>query len=361
MNTNWLRRIKHPTRNIPNVSSNHSQRSSLIEKRNKLWELGLPPQVDIDHHVDIPTIIAIGGGKGGVGKSLLSSNLSAALGKMGYKVLIVDMDLGSANLHTYFGLSTPKTSLSDFLFKETLPFSQVITKTPANGVTMITGGRDELWSDSTELENQPFVNLWNAILSSKSKLSYDFVLLDLGAGTQRHTIDFFAGAHLGITTVLPEPTSIENAYSFLKVTYCRIIDNCASLSGLEKEATELKAKLFSPSSSKKPVSFVKKMKQLYADYSNLINIICKSLQGRQIGFVVNQIRSQKDIEIATSMQSITRNFFGYNTTALGYLNYDEAAWKSLRNQRLLYLDFPHSILSKRITEVSNKALTSLGY
>jgi flagellar biosynthesis protein FlhG len=71
---------------------------------------------DLFEHIETPKkeIWAIGGGKGGTGKSLISANLGVALSKMGKQVLLVDADLGCANLHTLFGVE-PEMTLSDFV------------------------------------------------------------------------------------------------------------------------------------------------------------------------------------------------------------------------------------------------------
>src|ERR1700761_5318102 len=68
----------------------------------------------------IKQIWAVGGGKGGVGKSLVASSLAIALSRMGNKVIAVDLDLGGANLHTTLGLDLPKQTLGDF-FSQRIP------------------------------------------------------------------------------------------------------------------------------------------------------------------------------------------------------------------------------------------------
>ena len=73
------------------------------------------------------------------------------------------------------------------------------------------------------------------------------------------------------------------------------------------------------------------------------------------------MRSQKDIDVGKSMELIAERYFGFNCRSCGYLNYDEAAWKSLRNRRLLVVDFPHSVLSKRFSELSRLVLSNLGF
>ena len=69
----------------------------------------------INAYSDNKKIWAIGGGKGGVGKSLVTANLSICLALMGYRVCAVDLDLGGANLHTCLGVNIPERTLSDYL------------------------------------------------------------------------------------------------------------------------------------------------------------------------------------------------------------------------------------------------------
>ena len=336
-------------------------KSELLLKNKELWKAGLPAHVAIEVPKKIPTLVAIGGGKGGVGKSILSANIAAFLGQAGFKVLIVDLDLGSANLHTYFGLGMPKKSLTDFILHNKYSFSEILLQTSAPGVALAAGGKDESWLDVSDFGTGVFQNFWDSILRSKQNLGVDIIILDLGAGTHRHTIDFFTSAHMGIITVLPEPTSIENAYSFLKASMWRLIENVGMQSNSCAVADEVKEALFNPKNYARNKCFVNKLIELRNTFPSFIDQIFQALQGRQIGFVVNQIRSQRDIEIGGSMETVSKSYFGFNTRALGYMNYDDAAWKSLRNQRLLVLDFPHCILSKRINEVSKNMLSCLGF
>ena len=87
-------------------------------------------------------IIAIASGKGGVGKSFFSANLSMSFHKAGVKVLLVDGDLGGANLHNFVGLKAPGTGLYQFL-KDKLQVQDVILNTPS-GVDFIGGSGDVL-------------------------------------------------------------------------------------------------------------------------------------------------------------------------------------------------------------------------
>ena len=82
-------------------------------------------------------ILAVGGGKGGTGKSLFAASLGICLAARGSEVLLVDADLGTANLHTFFGLEPPRVSLSDFVTRKRPRIDCVITKTGMANLKLI--------------------------------------------------------------------------------------------------------------------------------------------------------------------------------------------------------------------------------
>ena len=88
-------------------------------------------------------IWAVGGGKGGVGKSLTTANISICLALMGKKVVSIDLDLGGANLHTCLGTNIPEASLSDFLNRKVSHFQDLLTPTPIKNLSIISGAQDE--------------------------------------------------------------------------------------------------------------------------------------------------------------------------------------------------------------------------
>ncbi len=331
--------------------------SPLLAKRQRGWELGLPSYVDVRGRIP-PVIIAVGGGKGGVGKSLVSANLAVRLAATGRKVVAIDLDIGGANLHTYFGVSAPKVNLADAVIFKSRTFGEVLTPTPIDGVQLIAGGREDAWGGTGSIDRAVLRSTFDAIVSAKENGHADFVILDLGAGTHRHTIDFFGAAHLGLTTVLPEPTSIENAYLFLKTTLFRLVENVGERLGSTDTAEDVKALLLSGEGGR--AGYADKLRQAAATYPGFVSQVAMALAGRTIGIAINQVRCQKDIDVGRSMELIGERYFGFITRYCGYLNYDEAAWKSLRNRRLLVIDFPHSILSRRFSDLTRAVLSNLG-
>ena len=336
--------------------------SPLLQSRQRGWELGLPAGVETCGRTP-PVIIAVGGGKGGVGKSLVSANLAARLAATGRKVLAIDLDFGGANLHTYFGLGVPKLGLADALLSRHKSLLEVSLPSPVDGVRIVAGGREEAWEADFPGGRGVHPALFEALLASKEVGQADFVVLDLGAGTHRHTIDFYALAHLGIITVLPEPTSIENAYLFLKTSLFRLIDNVGEKLAAKQVADEIKNALTAPAGpgAAGATGYAEKLRQAAMYHPGFVGQVAQALSGRTLGIAVNQTRSQKDIDVGKSMEVIGERYFGFQTRCLGYLNYDEAAWKSLRNRRLLVVDFPHAVLSRRFSDLTRAALTQLGF
>lgn len=107
-------------------------------------------------------------------------------------------------------------------------------------------------------------------------------------------------------------------------------------------------------------SYTDKLRMLYQTNPAIVGPMAGSLSGRVMGIMINQTRSQADIDIGKAMEMAANSYFGFASSYLGYLNYDEAAWKSLRNKRLMLLDFPQSIIVRRLNEATNVLLRQCG-
>ncbi len=327
-------------------------------QRHKGWLLGLPIQCSAPMQ-SYPLILAIGGGKGGVGKSLISANLAAYLARQGFKVAALDLDCGGANLHTYFGMGGVATSLGDWLVQGKTDLAGVLTPSPVEGLSIASSQRDDAWAVADMLSGVGLSCLWDGILGLSSN-GYHVVLLDLGAGASRHTIDLFCCAHAGIVTALPEPTSVENAYLFMRTALMRLMDHASQRLGKPDEGAGVISALNQDLPGSPGRSYTDKLRGLYQQNPALIGPMATALSGRLLGLLVNQTRSQADIDMGKAMEIAAQRYFGFNATCLGYLNYDEAAWRSLRNKRLLLQDFPQSIIARRLAEAANSLLKHCG-
>lgn len=311
---------------------------------------------------NFPTIISIGGGKGGIGKSVITANLASAIAKYGFKVLVVDLDIGGANLHTYFSIFKPQCSLADFILSKThKPFNEYILQTNIHGIELVAGNQDVNLGQHL-ISNPNLLNkLWLNIFRSKIELGYDFIIIDLGAGTFPHTIQGAVNSHLSVITVLPEPASIENAYAFVKNYIWQIIENVIYNLNLNLEETSFKEAFFNLQNKEYSTSYIEIFRKLYPHFRFLIDEFFKILYTRLTGIIVNQCKIQEDLEISKSMQLICKKYFGLNTVDLGDLNYEEALWRAVRNKKMLDYGYQSCYFAKKIKILSLKTLNVLGY
>jgi len=181
-----------------------------------------------------PQIWAVGGGKGGIGKSVLSILIAMALADKGEETVVIDGDLGGSNLHTFMGIRTPGRTLNDFIGRRYDTLDDVCISTEQKRLRIICGASEVL-----TLANLKYTQKMK-ILQAISKIRADHVVLDLGAGTGFDTLDFFLAAHRQIVVMTPQPIAIQNAYAFIRNAVYRALSRLTnrrpSLGGLVKAA-----------------------------------------------------------------------------------------------------------------------------
>ena len=155
-------------------------------------------------------VIAVTSGKGGVGKSTVTANLAVLHAQAGRRVLIIDADLGLANIEILFGV-TPRYNISHIL-DETVPIDEVLARGP-HGIRILSSGSGiQALTRLTEMQR-------HQLLRSLDPLEnwFDVVLIDSGAGIGDNVLFFVGAAHEIVLVVTPEPTSITDAYATMKV------------------------------------------------------------------------------------------------------------------------------------------------
>jgi flagellar biosynthesis protein FlhG len=160
-------------------------------------------------------IIAIGGAKGGIGKSVVAANLGVLLASKGFKVALVDLDLGGANLHLCLGHKILlQQNINDFLKKRVNSLQEIMTKSEY-GPYLIGGDSSELGAANIDFGRK--LKLLRAI----ENVNADFIILDLGGDTSYNIIDFFLKADCGVVLTTRDSASYIGAYHFLKAAMYR--------------------------------------------------------------------------------------------------------------------------------------------
>ncbi|MDQ6960424.1 MAG: P-loop NTPase [Mariprofundaceae bacterium] len=279
-----------------------------------------------------PHIWAVASGKGGVGKSLISSSLGLALAQRGKQVVLVDLDLGGANLHTCLGMVNPKLTLSDFIDSKQRHINEFIQPMPDTTLGLISGVADRL-----EIANLKHFQKQKIIRNLKH-IDADYVILDLGAGTTFNTLDFFIQAKRGIISVVPDPMSIENTYRFLKCALIRRLHEAP------KQTRRLVVQVLSMHCGENRkiwtlASFMRAMQQLHPNHARLL----QGEFGRQkLHLIVNQVLESADTELGSSMAMACGKYFGQKLDYLGYLNHDRQVVAAMRQRRPFLMTYPQS-------------------
>ncbi len=147
---------------------------------------------------------------------MVSSNLGLLLAQRGYRVTLVDLDTGGANLHVLFGHFHPRVTLTDFLNRTVKTLQEAVEPLSVHSNLSLISGTGETLLTS----NLPHPKK-KRLLNHLRKLEGDIVLVDVGAGTHFHTLDYFLFANGHITVATPDPTSVLDLYRFIKLAAIR--------------------------------------------------------------------------------------------------------------------------------------------
>lgn len=159
---------------------------------------------------DLPLVISVTSGKGGVGKTNISVNLACCLARVGKKVVLLDADLGLANVDVILGL-TPTNNLFH-LFHEGAALSDVLMDTPYGfKILPASSGVSEMLSLTTGQK----VTLLEAM--DEMEDTVDFLIVDTGAGINDNVMYFNLASQERLVVLTPEPTSLTDAYALIKV------------------------------------------------------------------------------------------------------------------------------------------------
>jgi flagellar biosynthesis protein FlhG len=248
---------------------------------------------------DSSRFITITSGKGGVGKSNFTLNFALALQGAGKKVLILDLDLSTANINILMGV-TPRYSLIDVLHQKKQIWDVIQKGT--HGIEYIAGGLEI--QDLMEFDQNKLWFFWSQIQELQTYA--DFILLDTGAGISKELVDFILASDETFIVTTPEPTSIADSYAVLKTV----------------------------------LQFTKQAPKFY--------------------LVVNRAQSYREaVETSRSMKNASSNFLKLKLNTLGFLMEDDHVRRSVRSQIPFLISYPNCAASKTIKQMVNSYLPDI--
>lgn len=242
-----------------------------------------------------PRVICVSSGKGGVGKSNFTLNLALAIQKRGKNVVVIDADIGLANIEILLGIM-PENSLLDVI-RSDLNIEDIITPLPGN-VGVISGGSG--LNEVTELSADDLNKLFDEILRLRNVA--DYILIDTGAGISKSVTSFIEATNELIVITTPEPPAIADAYALIKTL-----------------------------SPKK--------------------------DDRKFGVVVNKVWNVGEGEAVFAKISMTaKKFLDKELEYLGCIHLDDNVSKAVRNQKPFYIAYPKTKAAMNLNVITAKIM-----
>lgn len=292
-----------------------------------------------------PHLWAIASGKGGVGKSVVSTNFSVSLAGRGHSVALLDLDLGCANLHTMLGVSSGKSGLSRLIEKETDTLTDALVPTGIEGLRLLTGDQA-----GPGMANMSYAHK-HLILRQARRLDVEHVVLDLGAGTAFNVLDFFLGADTGIVVVVPEPTSIENTYEFLLAAFLRSLRSITRR-GIVREAID---KVIATHRGRLPAPR-DLLEAVVAVDAQAGVLLWERFEGFSANLIVNRVRNSLHHELGPQIVRDAHKHFGASLHYSGTIVSDDCVVSGVVARRPVIHQFPGSSFTRDLEAVTSSLL-----
>ncbi len=286
-------------------------------------------------------VIAIGGGRSGVGKTLLSVNLAVYLAQLGRNVVLCDVDRFGSGLHTALGVEKPPLALLAHLRDG--GGEPTVTSVP--GLKLMPVAYDPWTMTPSRLSR---MSHYVALLDH---LDADYVVLNLGAAMTAPALDLFYEADLQICVAAPEPPAIDATYRFCRALFARRLKRSMMRERFKLRAVERAfAKLPPLPTPRELVSEIAKFDESVA------NVAATVLSELRPGLVIGKARLRADYDLGPAMASLSERYLGIELDYLGFIEQDDAVWLTARRRRPLLIDAPTSKSARNIERVARRLL-----
>jgi len=288
-------------------------------------------------------VLAIASGKGGVGKSLLAASVGIYLAQLGKRVVLVDADLNSANLHTHLGVDEPRTSLQSFLRKDVKHIEEVVAETPFSGLGLVPGHDNGVGASNFRATQK------KRLLDQLRTLQADYVVVDLPTGSDFDTLDLFLAADVNIVLTVPEPTSIESTFRLIKSAFIRKI---SVIPGLSRILEDLKPRSYCGIPTPYQIQWLARERN-----PQLGEALHQAMALFKPRLVVNKIRARDDLELGRALCVVGRRHLALPMDYLGYVENDDMVWVTVRKRRPLLVEYPEAKVCRDIQRVARRMLS----
>lgn len=288
-------------------------------------------------------MLAVGGGRGGAGKSLVSQNLAVYFAQLGKSVVLVDLDPTGANLHAQFGVTAHAAPPADDTTEE---LAKALVATNIPGLSILPGPHDAI-----EPPPQLRAGRKGRWLSRLKALPVDYLVIDVGPGHSHLALDVMLASDLAICVTVPEPPAIEATYRFVRAAYRRklrrsLVRERFKLSLVDRATREI-GRLPSPLEL---IRLLAKTDRTLAEHASA------EAHRMRLYLAVNQTRVRTDLELAGAMSALARRHYGVTLDELGWIEHDDTVWLAVRRGRPLLVDSPTSKAARNIERIARRVV-----
>ena len=307
-----------------------------------------PDAIEVEGLRGTRRMLAVGGGRGGAGKSLVAQNLAVYFAQLGKNVILVDLDPTGANLHAQFGVTAHANPPSDETTEE---LAKGLIPTFVPGLSILPGPHDAI-----EPPLQLRAGRKSRWLSRLKSLPADYLVVDVGPGHAHLAVDVMLAADIAICVTVPEPPAIEATYRFLRAAYRRklrrsLVRDRFRLSLVDRVMKEI-GRLPSP---------LDVVRLLAKTDRTLAELAWVEATRMHLHLVVNQTRVRTDLELAGAMSGLAKRHYGMTLDELGWVEHDDTVWLTVRRRRPLLVESPTSKSARNIERIARRvvALTAV--
>ena len=280
----------------------------------------------------------------------MCANLSVALAKSGYRVVAIDTDLEGANLHTCLGVSSPRVSLADFVAERESDLAKLTLETPIANLKLIAATYGNLAAA------QPGATRRIELLAGIRHLDCDVVFVDCGAGSHPATVDYFLVGDDGLLVLHPEPTSLENSYSFLRAAFYRRMQVAMKKHEVRDRIRQAMDQR-NERGIRTPFDLLREVELMDPQEGKRF---VATMRGFRPRIVVNEVTTAEDVKLGFAVRSVCRKFFGIDADYIGYINRDAAVHEAILRRRLVLEEHPKSDAAIYLQRIARKLMESLG-
>lgn len=284
--------------------------------------------------------LVVGGGKGGVGRSLVASGLAVFLAQLGKRVLLVDGHPGASQHGAAFGVHAPRDASGPWLLPET----------EARGVETTVPGLHLALASSERgaVEGLPL----RAPLEVSLRSGCEFCVFDLGAGHSHALLDGMLEVDSPILVTLPEPAAVEALWRWVRHAYARALAKAFRAHPPEKQGLERLVR--AAGAPPLPLRLAESLRSVseFAEQTAL-----GVLRRWRLRLVVNASRSRADLELGDGMVLVARQQLGVAVDYLGHVEYDDAVVLAARRRRPLLVEAPTAKASRNLERVARRLLS----